>query len=133
MAYDKPDIVTDSRYGISYQRVPTDFRLFLVEGRDNLAQPVAFVVQATGLQYAVEAAVEQVFDFEEGVRNRHLMHVTHVGEIGQVERDASPDSARIIADFRGWGLQNVSSLVSEGEREKIAQNILKMARDTPSD
>jgi hypothetical protein len=112
-----PEIITDPKYGISYQRVPTFFRLFLVQGRDNLGQPIAFVVQATGLQHAVNAVVEECQVDEPG-KHRHLMQVDLVSEVYQVERDASPDSTSIIADFRAWGLKNVTSLISESEREK---------------
>lgn len=119
--FDKPEIITDPKYGISYQQVPTDFRLFLVKGTDNLGNAVAFVVQATGLQHAVEAAVEEVFDYEEGVRNRHLMHVTYVGEISQVERDATPDSTRIVFNAREWAIEHVGSVVAESERRKAVK------------
>lgn len=118
MTFDKPEIITDPRYGISYQRIPTDFRLFLVEGLDNLGQPVAFVVQATALDKAVSAAVEEVFEYEAGVRNRHLMKVTRVQEVYQTERDAAPDSTQIIANFRAWAIQNLTSIAAEVQRDR---------------
>jgi|ERR1700753_2427374 len=116
---ERAEVITDPQLGIAYQRIPTSFHLYLVEGVNNLAQPVSYVVQATGLQHAVEAAMEEAYEYVEGVTNRHLMHITFCGDIGEVSHDATPDSTRVIFNARSWALKHAAGISAEFEYAKI--------------
>lgn len=105
---------------IGYQQVQivlTEFRLWRVDGLNNFSHPVSYVVWATRMCHAVEAA-EDYTVVDEEQRHIHLMRVTNVERLSNPERDATPDNTVLVWDAREWGMQNAGNLAQEVEMNK---------------